>query len=37
MKLGQLIEYKIRNIFPQKSFKNKVEKLVADPFIKNQN
>ena len=34
MKLGHLIEYNIRNILLEKSYKNDVEKVV-DPFLKN--
>ena len=38
MKLGQLIEHDMRNIFLEKSYTNNVvEKLVKDPFLKNQN
>ena len=37
MKFGQLIEYNTRNIFVEKSYKNVVEKLFLDPFLKNQN
>ena len=36
MKLGHLIEYNIKNILLEKSYKNDVEK-VTDPFLKNQN
>ena len=35
MKFNQLIEYNMRNIFHNKN--NAVEKLVRNPFIKNQN
>ena len=34
MKFVHLLEYKMRNIFLKRSFKNVVEKLVQDPFIK---
>ena len=34
MKIGQLIECNVRNIFLEKSYKNLVEKLVPDPFRK---
>ena len=37
MKFGQLIEYNIRNIFVEKSYKNVLEKLFADPCLKYQN
>ena len=37
MKTGQLTEYKMRNIFLEKSYTNVVEKLLPDPFVKNQN
>ena len=38
MKFGQLIEYNMRNIFSLKNHaQNVVEKLVSDPFLKNQN
>ena len=33
MKLGQIIEYSMRNIFLKKSYRNVLEKLVQDPFI----
>ena len=37
VKFGQLIEYKIRNIFFLKNHtQNVVEKLFPDPFLKNQ-
>ena len=36
MKFGQLVEYNMRNIFLQKSYKNMVERLVPDSFRKNQ-
>ena len=35
MKFGQLIN--MRNIFPEKSSQNVVEKLVPDPLLENQN
>ena len=37
MKFGQLIECNMRNIFLQKSYTKQVEKLVPDPFLKNEN
>ena len=37
MKMGQLIEYKIRNIFLEKSYRKYGGKLVPDLFIKKQN
>ena len=37
MKFGQLIEYNMRNTFLEISYLKLVEKLVSDPFIKNQN
>ena len=37
IKLGQLIEYSIRNIFLEYHTQNVVEKLVPDSFLKNQN
>ena len=38
MKFGQLIEYNMRNIISLKNHtQNVVEKLVSDPFVKNQN
>ena len=36
MKLGQLIENNMRNIFLEKSYKDVVEKLFLDSFLKNQ-
>ena len=36
MKLDQLIEYNMRNIFLKNHIKNVVEKLFPDPFLKNQ-
>ena len=36
MKFGQLIDYNMRNIFLKNHAKNVVEKLVPDPFVKNQ-
>ena len=35
IKFGQLIEYKMRNIFLKKSYINVVEKIFPDPFLKN--
>ena len=35
MKFGQLIEYNIKNIFLEKLYKNVLEKLFPDPFLKN--
>ena len=37
MKLGQLIEYNIRSIFLKNHTQNVMEKLLPDPFLKNQN
>ena len=37
MEFGQLVAYNMRNIFPEKSYTNMVEKLAPDPFLKNQN
>ena len=37
IKFGQLIEYNMRNIFSWKKTQNVVEKLLPDPFLKNQN
>ena len=40
MKFGQLIEYNFRNIFLEKSntkSQSLAEKLVLNPFLKNQN
>ena len=37
MKFGQLIDYTVRNIFHKNHKQNVVDKLVPDPFIKNQN
>ena len=37
MKLGQLIEYSMRNIFLKNNTQNMVEKLFPDPLLKNQN
>ena len=36
MKLDQLTEYNMRNIFLKNHIKNVVEKLFPDPFLKNQ-
>ena len=35
MKFGQLIECNMRNIFLKHHAQNMVDKLVADPFLKN--
>ena len=37
MKLGQLIERNMRNIFLKSHTQSVVEKLVPDPFLKNEN
>ena len=37
MKFGQLIEYNWETFFLKNHTENMVEKLVADPFLKNQN
>ena len=37
MKFGQLIDRNMRNIFLEKSYKNAIEILFPDPFLKNQN
>ena len=37
MTFGQLIEYNVINVFPEKYTQNVMEKLVPDPFIKTQN
>ena len=37
MKFGQLIERNIRTFFLKNHTQNVVQKLVADPFLKNQN
>ena len=37
MKLGQLREYNIRNIFPKKSFTNCDGETIIMPLSKNQN
>ena len=37
IKFGQLIEYNMRTVFLKNHVQNMLEKLVADPFIKNQN
>ena len=37
MKFGQLIEYKMRNIFIKNHTRNMVEKLLPGSFLKNQN
>ena len=36
MKFGQLIENNLRNIFLENYIQNVVEKLVPDPFLKNE-
>ena len=36
MNFGQLIKYNMKNIFLEKSFTKVVEKLLPDPFLKNQ-
>ena len=37
IKFGQLIEHSMRNVFLKNHTQNVVEKLVPDPFLKNQN
>ena len=37
MKLGQLIEYNMKNIFLENQTQNVVERLFPDPFLRNQN
>ena len=37
MKFGQSIEYNMRNIFPEESYTKCGDKLIPDPFIKNEN
>ena len=37
VKFGQLIAYNIRNIFLENHKQNVLEKLFADPYLKNQN
>ena len=37
MKLSQLIEYNMTNMFLENHTQNMVEKLFTDPFLKNQN
>ena len=37
LKFGQLIEYNTRRIFLRNYTQNLEEKLVPDPFLKNQN
>ena len=37
MKLGQSIEYNMRDLFQKKHIQNVAEKIVPDPFINNQN
>ena len=34
MKFGQLIEYNMRNFFPENHTQYLVEKLIPDPFLK---
>ena len=34
---GQLVKYKMKNIFLEKSFTKCCVKLLPDPFLKNQN
>ena len=36
VKFGQLLVYEMKEIFLQKSYKNVVEILFPDPFLKNQ-
>ena len=37
MKLGQLIEYNMRNVFVGKLYSKYFQKLFPDPYLKNQN
>ena len=37
MKIGQLIEYNMKNIFLENHTQNVVEKLFTEPFLKYQN
>ena len=37
MKFGQLMQFNTKGIFLKKYSKNMIEKLVQDPFLKNQN
>ena len=37
MEFGQLIEYNMKNIFPEKSYTKCGEKLLSDSFLKNHN
>ena len=37
MKIGQLMEYNLRNILLKNDTQNVVEKLVPDPFLENWN
>ena len=37
MKLGQLIDYKMRNTFLEKSYTKCREKLLPEPFLESQN
>ena len=36
MTFSQLIEYNMRNIFPEKRYTNVLEKLFPDPFLNHQ-
>ena len=35
MKFGQLIEYKMKNIYLENHTQDGMEKLIADPFVEN--
>ena len=37
MKIGQLIEYNMRNILLKNHTQNELEKVFPDPYLKNQN
>ena len=37
MKFGQLMEYNMRNILLKNNTQNVLEKLLSDPYLKNQN
>ena len=37
MKLSYLMEYNMRNVFLKNQARNMIERLVPDPFLKNQN
>ena len=37
MKFGQLMEYNMRNILLKNNTQNVLEKLLRDPYLKNQN